>query len=62
MVLSTAKIAVHPKYINEDGAWWSDTEFWKPKYLEKTLFHCQCIHHKPHMDLDWAGNACGPPQ
>jgi len=30
------------------------------KIVEKTLFQCHFVHHKPHMD--WPGTETGPPR
>jgi hypothetical protein len=30
--------------------WWNDADRGKPTYLEKSLFHCQCVHHKSHKE------------
>jgi hypothetical protein len=31
--------------------WWHDTDRGKPKYSEKSLFHCHFVHHKSYKDL-----------
>jgi hypothetical protein len=39
--------------------WWNDTDRGKPKYREKNLSHCHCVHHISHMD--WPGIERGTP-
>ena len=30
--------------------WWNDTEGGEPKYWDKNLSQCHCVHHKSHFD------------
>jgi hypothetical protein len=40
--------------------WWNDIERGEAKYLEKKVFQCHFVHHKP--DVDWPGIELGPPR
>jgi len=30
--------------------WLNGTERTKPKYMEKNLYQCHCVHHKSYVD------------
>jgi hypothetical protein len=48
-------LIVKPQMIDEYGEpWWNDIGRGKPKISEKNLSQCRFVHHKSHMDWNWA--------